>query len=187
MLAKLFQVIVKLKFKKQLERENLIEPPQSTVERMTSALQAKIRLAFRDENDLLQWMNLAENNMVRPDEFWFGFQYFCANITAVESLALFSKLDKNKDGLLDCSEIRSLIAKEESWDSPEFKRKTRNMKYGLVQEREDLRNSFKWAVSPSEELDLPHLSKLRKEKFTLMQRGKEVAHKFEKMNLRQSL
>jgi hypothetical protein len=46
-----------------------------------ASLSAKIRLAFKDEDDLLRWINLSETNMVRPEEFWFGVQYFYAEIT----------------------------------------------------------------------------------------------------------
>jgi hypothetical protein len=72
---------VKLRFKKLTSGENLIEPPISQVDKILASLQAKIRLAFKDEDDLLRWMNLSETNMVRPEEFWFGIQYFFAEVT----------------------------------------------------------------------------------------------------------
>jgi hypothetical protein len=43
--------------------------------------------------------------MIKPDEFWFGVNYFCSNVSVAVSSVLFDFLDKNKDGLLDFREL----------------------------------------------------------------------------------
>jgi len=73
LLDKLLQIIVKLKFRQLIHSETLIEPPVSVADNLTANLKAKIRLAFKDETELLRWINLGQSNMVKPEEFWFGF------------------------------------------------------------------------------------------------------------------
>lgn len=73
MLTKILQVIVKIRFNKLLQEGGLVEPSFSTMGLLVNNLKSKLKLAFKDEVDLLKWINLASNNMVKPEEFWFGF------------------------------------------------------------------------------------------------------------------
>lgn len=60
---------------------------------------------------------------------------------------------------------------------------SRNVKFSSLYQKDDQRyHHIKWAVSPCDELDLPHLSRLRREKITAIHRGKEITHQLDKMN-----
>lgn len=73
------------------------------------SLQKKVQLAFRDSIELVRWLSLSGREQVKPEEFWFGVQFFTTQATFVESMVLFNQLDQNKDGVLDANEMTWLL------------------------------------------------------------------------------
>jgi hypothetical protein len=54
-------------------------------------------------------MDLSGNMRIRPDEFWFGVNYFCCDASVPLCSVLFDILDQTKDGQLDVNELGVLM------------------------------------------------------------------------------
>ena len=110
MLAKLFYVISKIAFKNLTEQQKVhYEPKSSTMDRFTSNLKSKFSIAFNSAEDLIRFMDLSATESLRIEEFMFGTQFFCSNVSLPEVILLFKKLDTNNDGIIDANDIRFLI------------------------------------------------------------------------------
>lgn len=120
MMTRIFQVVAKIQFNKLKNQENLITPPTSQIQNFAQNLSSKLKLAFRDEYDLMAWMDLSGSHKIRPDEFWFGVSYFCAGVSVVLTSILFDFLDNTEDGQLDIQELGVLMKSAEIQDGHGF-------------------------------------------------------------------
>lgn len=72
-----------------IEKE-LIEPKKSQMDRFILSIQKKVMLAFGDSIELVRWLSLSGRESVKPEEFWFGIQFFSTTATFVDSMVLFN-------------------------------------------------------------------------------------------------
>ena len=90
-LTKLFQIIAKLQYKQHMEtlNDDETEPPKSHMDRFITSLQKKVSLAFNNTIELVRWLSLSGRDTVKPEEFYFGVQFFSSSASFVDSMLLF--------------------------------------------------------------------------------------------------
>lgn len=109
-LTKMFQIIAKLQYKQLFESiVDEVEPPKSHMDRFIISLQKKVSLAFNNTVEFVRWLSLSGRDTVKPEEFYFGVQFFSSSASFVDTMLLFQQLDENKDGVLDVNELTWLL------------------------------------------------------------------------------
>ena len=71
-------------------------------------------MAFNNSVELVRWLSLSGRDKIKPEEFWFGIQFFSNKVSFTDAMLLFNQLDTGKDGLLDAQELAWLLQNDPS-------------------------------------------------------------------------
>lgn len=89
----MFQVVARLQFAKNYETaqgQELIEPRKSHMDEIIRNLQTKVAMAFNNSVELVRWLSLSGRDQIKPEEFWFGVQFFSNKISFTDAMLLFN-------------------------------------------------------------------------------------------------
>lgn len=177
-LTKVCQVVAQMQFKKDLENnKETVEPRKSRIDQVFKTLHVKVGLAFSTAAEFVSWLSLSGRNLVKPEEFWFGIQFFSRNITFAEAMLLFQQLDESRDGYLDSNEVTMLLQNDPNQEkalSYQYGDSNHNLCYKNVQQ---VGASFDRPVmAVCDDLDLPKFQRARKERHSRKLHGRERVH-----------
>jgi hypothetical protein len=105
---RLFQVIAKMQYAR-LKQDQLVTPSTSSLQHTVDNLAKKVKIAFRNANELMAWMDISGSSKIRIEEFWFGLAYFSGSCGVAVTSILFDFLDQNRDGFLQLEEIQQIF------------------------------------------------------------------------------